>query len=827
MNQNSPAIKEMSHGQRSASSSRLGLLIILIAFAGLGLLYDLTVPMFEKPDELKHFAVIQYIQTERQLPVVEEGVYQPWDQEGTQPPLYHLLAAAATAWLDLSDFREPSRNPHYVDERSFIWRERGNNNLYLHPPGEAWRSEPMLAAARLARWLSLLAGLGTVFLTYLLARLTFAGESPWLPLLAAALVAFIPQFLHVNSAITNDSLSATIAAAALVGLALVIKNGSSVRYALLLGAVLGLGTVTKLSLLSLVPLTGLVLLLDWRWRRHRSLRHLLAHGAIIGGLILLLSGWWFWRNWLLYGDIAALNAHLLYRGGPLDPRPGLPQIWQTELTGLELSFWAAFGAGQILLEPWIYEVLRWVKYLMLMGVVLGVWRLVSRQSSVVIRQLPLTEASHDDNDKFGTQHDVLSTQISILFLLILWILIIFIALLRWMQITPASWGRLLYPASPAMAVLAVWGLAQFWVLDFRSWIYRLAPNANRSSLTDHGSRIRAQPPRGPDCALQHPLALLLPALLVMVLFILAVIGPFRYINIAYAKTSLISEAEVPLASIEPLDFTYADSLRLIGYSVERTPVQPGEWLPVTLYWQAIRPIDRNYSVFVHLLGRDNRVIGQANTYPDGGNWPTSMLPPGLVLPDTYFVPVSAQAEAPAVIRLALGIFEFEDPERAAKPAVDAAGEPVEPIVGAVPLLPHDWPELEPSIPLEANFGGQIELVGYDWPHPATIKPGETASLTFYWHALASPGQDLNLFIHLIDPVTGAQVAGFDGPPEFPTEFWQPGYAIEDFRRLTFPPDLPAGDYELRIGWYDLETFTRLPLANGIGDSLTLLTVNIE
>jgi hypothetical protein len=81
------------------------------SFVLLGLLYDVTVPVFEKPDELKHFAVIQYIRTHGVLPVVRVGEYKPWDQEGTQPPLYHILAAAMISWLDLSHFEEPPRNP--------------------------------------------------------------------------------------------------------------------------------------------------------------------------------------------------------------------------------------------------------------------------------------------------------------------------------------------------------------------------------------------------------------------------------------------------------------------------------------------------------------------------------------------------------------------------------------------------------------------------------------------------------------------------------------------------------------------------------------------
>ena len=136
--------------------------------------------------------------------------------------------------------------------------------------------------------LSLLAGLVTITLTYFLARLTFLADNHpsssqpsnhlpsqptnhppnLLPLLSVALIAFIPQFLHMSSAITNDGLSATIAAAALLMLALIIKKGSSNRYAFLLGLILGLAALTKLSLLYLLPLTGLILLFDG-WR-HRS-----------------------------------------------------------------------------------------------------------------------------------------------------------------------------------------------------------------------------------------------------------------------------------------------------------------------------------------------------------------------------------------------------------------------------------------------------------------------------------------------------------------------------------------------------------------------------
>jgi hypothetical protein len=787
--------------QKSSSAPyfiyRYGLIVILLIFSGLVLLYSFWVPFFEKPDELKHFAMIQFIQNEQTLPLVNEAVYQPWDQEGTQPPLYHILAALMTTWLDLSDFEEPARNPHYVDERSFVWYQRGNNNLYLHGVDEAWRWEPIFVAAHLSRLLSLLAGLGTVSLTYLLARIIFVDsfaqsrirESKnqrftiwhWLPLLSAGMVAFIPQFIHVSSAITNDSLGTTLAAAALVLLALMIKNGGSTRSAVYLGLVVGLGIITKLSMLYLLPLVGLVLLLNLY--RHRTWQSFFAQSLIIGGVVLALAGWWYWRNWQIYGDPTALSAHLLYRGGALNPTPTLSQIWQTEMTGLELSFWAAFGAGQILLEPWIYEILQWVKIIVFVGAVMGIWFGVKYHRV--------------EPDKHNPPYVVYLSPLITLVLLLLWCFIIFGALLRWMQITPASWGRLLYPALPAWGVLAAWGLAQYGLLI----TLRHSPFAIRVGRT---------------------LSLLLPLTLVVGLLVLAIIAPFRYIRATYAKTPLITKNEIP-ADIERVDLIYDDALHLIGYQVESWPVHPGEWLPVTLYWQAVKPIEKNYSVFVHLLTNGGK-IGESNTYPDRGNWPTSLLEPGKVLADTHYVFVSPEAKTPAVMRLALGIFEFEDPERAAKNAVNPSGEVVEPIVAAIPLVPYRWPSVNPSQPFAANFAGQIRLAGFDGPEQ-TIKPGDTVPITFYWKTLIAPGQNLNLFIHLTNSA-GQQAAGFDAPPKFATNFWQPGNTIIDARQLVIPADLPPGNYQLIIGWYNLNDFARLPLDGG-GDALTLLTISVE
>jgi hypothetical protein len=306
------------------------------------------------------------------------------------------------------------------------------------------------------------------------------------------------------------------------------------------------------------------------------------------------------------------------------------------------------------------------------------------------------------------------------------------------------------------------------------------------------------------------------------------VSPFRTLSVAFEKTRLVTEAEIPTAA-RPVDLYFGDeALRLAGYQLETEPLHPGEWLKVTLFWRATRPISRNYSTFVHILTPDGKSIAQANSYPDGGRWPTSIIPVGKILPATYHILIPPEITAPVATRLAIGIYEYDDPERAAKDVVSANGEPLEAIFEGVPIIPREWPTRNPVQQEAALFGQQIRLIGVD-PIDQPVGPGTSFPLTFYWETIAAPGQDLNLFIHLLNPDTGQQLAGFDGPPSFPTRYWQPGTKIIDPRTLDLPADLPPGDYSLYIGWYNLESYSRLPLdaVENHGDAYLLMTIEIE
>jgi hypothetical protein len=80
------------------------LIVLLGAFFVLALIYAWATPIFEASDELWHFGVVNHIANTGELPVQVVGVETPWEQEGSQPPLYYLVAAALVAPIDRSDF---------------------------------------------------------------------------------------------------------------------------------------------------------------------------------------------------------------------------------------------------------------------------------------------------------------------------------------------------------------------------------------------------------------------------------------------------------------------------------------------------------------------------------------------------------------------------------------------------------------------------------------------------------------------------------------------------------------------------------------------------
>lgn len=113
--------------------------------------------------------------------------------------------------------------------------------------------------------------------------------------------------------------------------------------------------------------------------------------------------------------------------------------------------------------------------------------------------------------------------------------------------------------------------------------------------------------------------------------------------------------------------TWAESLTLTGYDVAVAPpggafrsvagqIPSGGVVRVSLYWRVEQPMSQNYTVFVHLLGGDGRVLGQHDSWPADEHRPTSVLTPGTLIRDVHYVPV-AESLAIKDAALRVGLYE--------------------------------------------------------------------------------------------------------------------------------------------------------------------------
>lgn len=746
------------HGQGSviSYSPRRIALAILVLFVLLSLVYSVITPIFEATDEVHHYPYIEHIADGNGLPIQRPEQETLWRQEGSQPPLYYALSAALTFWIDTDDLSQVRRlNPH---ARIGIPLAGENKNMVLHDPRREalpWRGT--VFAMHLIRFFSLLLGTGTVWCTYRLGRAIFP-HRPAVALGAMLLNALLPMFAFISGSINNDNLVTLLSSVVLLILVRVIQEGSNSRHLLLLGTIIGLACLSKLSGLALIPLTMLALGLHHVPEGVASLREKggwrvarrwLWQCILVCVPILLVAGWWYLRNWQLYGDPLGLERMLAIFGRRTHT-PSQAEAWR-EFKGFRISFWGLFGVVNILMRPlWIYQLLDAFTLFCLLGILrrgMGIWR--ARAVPDIWRELAL---------------------------LIVWTALVALSLLRWTTMTKASQGRLIFPAISAICL--------FFSLGFLTWF-----------------RGRSR-----DYAL-GALAVLLGAL--------SVSAPFAVIRPAYAPPPVMTETEIP-ASASPYHVTYGNAMELVAYEVGPQKVPPGESVPVTLYWKALRSMDENLSIYIHLFGREGQRLGQRDSYHGGGNYPSSLWSSGEVVPDTFSVPVRSDAVGPVAAEIEVGLYRLAT--MGPLPAFDAQGNRVgRPVIGRIKVDVATSPT-EPEETLEATFGHQVRLVGYDLGG-TSVGPGTSVPLTLHWRVIGDLERDYTVFVHLVDDQE--QMLGQrDAPPldsDYPTSFWGAGENLVDEHYLEVKEDAAPGSYRLFVGLYDPETGQRLPLSDSAGN----------
>lgn len=787
-------------------SDRRAAAVILGLFVILGLGYSVLNPVFEAPDEVYHYPYVKHLADGRGLPVQRVDQEAAWEQEGSQPPLYYALAAALTSWIDTDDLALALRlNPH---ARIGVPLAQDNKNMVIHTDREdlPWRGTVL--AVHLIRFFSVLLGAVAVACTYFLSLRLFP-DNPAVATGAVVLNALNPMFPFIGGSVNNDNLVILLSSVSLLMLMRVVQRRGSTRYLVLLGALIGLACLSKLSALGLIPLAALALAIQHvrerrlssaslqkpspahptadppglagclnevamktscsssRSPRARTWWHELAIWASdslkVFIPVLLVAGWWYLRNWRLYGEPLGVRT-MLDLFGRRSTVPTLSQLL-AEFEGFRISFWGLFGVVNVLLRPhWLYKVLDALTIFACIGLILWFMPVCVR------RQLPDTWP--------------------LLLLAVGWIAIVCASLIRWTAMTKASQGRLVFPAMSAICPLLTRGIL--------AWFPRR-----------HWSRV------------VHFLAIPLG--------LLAITAPFTAILPAYASPPILDVEDVP-STAQPFEATYGDVVRLAAYEIGVPEVHPGDSLPVTLYWESLAPMSLDYSIYIHLFGWQGQRLGQRDSYPGGGGYPTSLWSPGQVIRDTYLVDIRPDAIGPIAAEIEVGLYHLDTMKRL--PAVDAHGNSVgKPVLGRVKIAVPTQAS-NPVHALDVNLDNRVRLIGYDLAAEST-RPGEVVPLTLYWHVVGELERDYTVFVHLLDGDEDIVGQG-DGPPmenAYPTSFWDVGEELADGHSLAVSPDARPGPCRVFVGLYDPETGRRLPIlgpeGEPTGDAILLASILVS
>ncbi|MEL6269214.1 MAG: glycosyltransferase family 39 protein, partial [Chloroflexota bacterium] len=570
------------------------LYVIAGVFVVLCALYAFATPIFEASDELWHFGMVDYIATNRTLPVQNPDIETRYEQEGSQPPLYYAIGALLIHRIDRSDYDTHARmNPH---ARVGIPGSVRNKNIVLHEQLNLPLQQTVLAVYVL-RAFSVLLGMVTLIAVYA-AAINLGGSS--YAALATGLVAFNPMFLFITASVNNDNMVTMLNSLVIWQLVVMAWHGFRWQRSLFIAIVISLASLSKLSGNVLVPaIVALATYVAWRdnhWRGFITL------GVLMAVAWAVIAGWWYWRNIQLYGELFGTQMMVAVAGPRMEPFTF--QTILDEFEGFRIAYWGLFGGVNVLTFQVYYRLMDLLVIAAVGGLAFALrdvlpylWRTMTRY------RRPLTIL--DALNLYWLVTAVLFTLIFVTGL---------VSVIVWTAQTYASQGRLLFPFVAASGLLLASGLMYWW--RGKKWHFAAA--------------------------------------LVGAYAVFALVVPFVSIRPAYTAPPTITELP---DDVNPVYARYGD-VALVGYRTDDRRYEPGEQVLVTVYWEVLEPSERDLSAFLTALNPAGDAIGKVDTYPGGGTLTTSTWDAGTIIADTYGIPLGAETNGQFDLRMQVGWWHY-------------------------------------------------------------------------------------------------------------------------------------------------------------------------
>jgi hypothetical protein len=106
-------------------------------------------------------------------------------------------------------------------------------------------------------------------------------------------------------------------------------------------------------------------------------------------------------------------------------------------------------------------------------------------------------------------------------------------------------------------------------------------------------------------------------------------------DLSLARAELERASSLSEKGLHPIVRNLGGLLALLGYSVDAGDVVSDQTVSITLRWQALAPMDKDYTVFIHLVHPDGRIWAQEDSLLEHGGLPTSTWQVGQVVTNQY------------------------------------------------------------------------------------------------------------------------------------------------------------------------------------------------
>lgn len=124
------------------------------------------------------------------------------------------------------------------------------------------------------------------------------------------------------------------------------------------------------------------------------------------------------------------------------------------------------------------------------------------------------------------------------------------------------------------------------------------------------------------------------------------------------------EKETALRAAPALPATFAEPIRLEGFDLTNANAKRGNAIVLILYWRATGKIDKDYTVFLHLVdAATSRIWAGYDDQPRGGDAPTSTWGPNSLVVDAKVFPIPVDIPVGNNYQLEVGLYHQRSGQR--------------------------------------------------------------------------------------------------------------------------------------------------------------------